>query len=280
MSTPGENLDFKDDRSDEEDEALDVDVTKATDEEKERASRMGWTDEDKYTGDPERWVDAKTFIERGETILPILKDRLRKQDDDLKNIRGELRTVIQNQGEFERTTRERVQTEFEDRKRKAVAEADTDAYDEVHKEEQRWYQAQRPPAAAPSEGAQEGNAILTAWNEQNPWFGTDPELSEFADDLAGVISKRQPHLAGTAELLEKVASRTREVYPDKFTNPNRQGKGAVEGSTGPAGGGKGRKKSYADLPGAAKTKCDEYVANKWVASRDEYVDTYFGDDEQ
>jgi len=274
MSTPGEQLDYEDERLDAEEGALDVDEGQSTQDEIDRATRMGWTDKESYTGPAERWVDAKTFIERGETILPILKDRLRKQDDDLKGIRAELRQVIQTQGEFERTTRERVQEEFDERKRKAVEEADTEAYDAVHKEERTW-QANAPtaPATAPA-----GNEVLDHWKANNTWFEKDAELTEFADDLAGVISKREPHLAGTPELLERIAARTKAAYPDKFTNPNRSGKGDVEGSTGPAGSGGGGKKTYADLPAAAKAKCDEYVENNWVANKAEYVATYFGDE--
>lgn len=275
MSTPGENLDFEDERLKSEEGELDVDESQSTPDEIERASRMGWTDKEAYTGPAERWVDAKTFIERGETILPILKDRLRKQDDDLKGIRAELRQVIQNQGEFERTTREKVQEEFNERKRKAVEEADTEAYDAVHKEEQTW-QAAAPtaPVVAPA-----GTAVLDTWKANNTWFEKDAELTEFADDLAGVISKREPHLAGTPELLERIAVRTKAAFPEKFTNPNRKGKGDVEGSTGPTGSaGSGGKKSYADLPAAAKAKCDQYVENNWVSNKAEYVATYFGDE--
>jgi len=275
MSTTVNELDFEDDRvHPDEDEQLDVDESQPTPDEIDRASRMGWTDKDSYTGPPERWVDAKTFIERGETILPILKDRLRKQDDDLKGIRAELRQVIQTQGEFERKTRERIQEEFDERKRKAVEEADTEAYDAVHREEKTW-QAAAPAAPVVAPG---GNEVLDAWKESNTWFEKDAELTEFADDLAGVITKREPHLAGTPELLKRITARTKAAFPAKFTNPNRSGKGDVEGSTGPAGGGSGGKKTYADLPAAAKAKCDEYVANNWVSNKAEYVATYFGEE--
>jgi hypothetical protein len=43
----------------------------------ERAQRMGWTAKEKFRGDPERWVDAATFVKNGEESLPILRERLR-----------------------------------------------------------------------------------------------------------------------------------------------------------------------------------------------------------
>jgi hypothetical protein len=38
---------------------------------------MGWTAKEKFRGDPERWVDAATFVKNGEESLPILRERLR-----------------------------------------------------------------------------------------------------------------------------------------------------------------------------------------------------------
>lgn len=277
MSAQGEILDFEDKRLEEDEpDNLDVLDDEITDEEKDRARRMGWADEDHFRGDKSKWVDARTFLKKGDEMLPVLRERLRKQDDDIKHMRGELQQVVQTQGEFERATRERVEREFAERKRQAVEQADTDAYDSVDKEEQQWREKQKP--SAPPATAPRGNAILEAWKSKNDWFETDPELTEFADDISGVITARQPHLKGTAKLLDKIAERTKQAFPDKFQNPRREGSSAVEGATGPTGGrGNGRKKTYNDLPQQARAKCDEYVTNGWVDSKEAYVASYFGE---
>lgn len=44
----------------------------------ERARRLGWKDKHEFDRPPERWVDAKTFIERGETALPVLRENLHR----------------------------------------------------------------------------------------------------------------------------------------------------------------------------------------------------------
>jgi len=289
MSTPSEHLDFTDDRVEADDDAT-LDVTTApastdesSDEERDRASRMGWSDKEHFRGDPERWVTAKQFLEKGETMLPVLKERLRKQDQDLMGMRQELHKVVQTQGEFERQTRERIEAEFNERKRKAVEEADTDAYDKAHQDEAKWRQeAQTQPAAQPGAaptGQADVDPIYQSWEDANPWVKTDTELAEFANDIGAVIATRQPHLRGTATLLDQVAQRVKKAYPDKFTNPNRGGKPDLEGGAGPTSGGNtGRKQGYGDLPSAAKAKCDQYVAQGWVKSREEYCTTYFGEE--
>src|SRR5258708_39582765 len=44
-----------------------------TAEEKAEAGTHGWVDKPDFKGDPAKWVDAKTFLERGQTFIPFLK---------------------------------------------------------------------------------------------------------------------------------------------------------------------------------------------------------------
>lgn len=47
------------------------------------AKEMGWRPQEQYKGDPEKWVDAQEFVERGEHILPILKANTNKLRSEL-----------------------------------------------------------------------------------------------------------------------------------------------------------------------------------------------------
>src|SRR5712664_3093014 len=40
---------------------------------KAEATSHGWVDKAEFKGDPAKWVDAKTFLERGQTFIPFLK---------------------------------------------------------------------------------------------------------------------------------------------------------------------------------------------------------------
>ena len=42
------------------------------------ARAMGWRPQDEFGGDPERWVDADTFVARGEQVMPLLKAQNKK----------------------------------------------------------------------------------------------------------------------------------------------------------------------------------------------------------
>jgi hypothetical protein len=51
------------------------------------ARSRGWAPEEEFKGDKARWVDAKTFVERTDTMMPLLKadrDRLKRELADIK----------------------------------------------------------------------------------------------------------------------------------------------------------------------------------------------------
>ena len=246
-------------------------VDDSSDEEKERASRMGWADEDRFRGDPNKWVPAKEFLRRGEELMPILRERLHKQDDEIKDLRSELRGVVR---QHERQVREEMESKFEQRKREAVESADTDAYDEVSKEERAWREKQAPAA---TEEPQQLNDVFEGWRSENERFDKDPDIAATLDGMVVAITTRDPKLRGTREALDQATDRVKRAYPEKFENPNRRRPGGVEGARGPAAA-RGGKKTYADLPAAAKAKCNEYLEKNWVSSKEEYVTEYFNEE--
>src|SRR5687768_16654653 len=49
----------------------------------DKARRMGWRPRAEYGGDPTRWVDAETFVRRGDEILPFVQANNRKLEQAL-----------------------------------------------------------------------------------------------------------------------------------------------------------------------------------------------------
>src|SRR6266481_6951950 len=48
----------------------------------ETAKSMGWVSKDEFQGDPEKWIPADQYVDRGEHLLPILHStnkRLKEQ---------------------------------------------------------------------------------------------------------------------------------------------------------------------------------------------------------
>jgi hypothetical protein len=53
-----------------------------------------------------------------------------------------------------------------------------------------------------------------AWQERNPWYGTDTERTEYARNTMKQLLKERPELQGRA-LLDEVARRTRQAFSGK-----------------------------------------------------------------
>src|SRR3990167_3752736 len=48
-----------------------------------QARDMGWRPKEEFKGSEDKWVDAKTFIDRGEHVLPIVKATANRLREDL-----------------------------------------------------------------------------------------------------------------------------------------------------------------------------------------------------
>lgn len=71
----------------------------------QRAREMGWSPKEQWRGNPDHWIDASTFVQRGEQVLPILQANLRQRDAQLAT----LRQTSQQQAEQLRAANEAIQ---------------------------------------------------------------------------------------------------------------------------------------------------------------------------
>lgn len=266
-----------------------------------RARRMGWRPREEYRGDPERWVTAEEYIEKGENELPILRERLRTGDRRLdqaeraltgvQNELKETKAVLTEFRDFasrgEKRAYERAVTDLEERHRKQVSEADVPGAEATMREIKQLEQekpSEKPKvtiAEAEKPAVQVIDPAVHAWVKANEdWYTTDPMMRGAAIALHGQLMQERPDLS-IPENLAEVKRRIVRRFPDAFENPRRNGAGAVAGSQEP-GSGKRGSKTYADLPPEAKRACDRFIAQippdpktKKPYSREEYVQMYF-----
>ena len=104
----------------------------------EKARGMGWMPLEEFKGNPDRWRPADEFVQRGENYVPILKDRVKKLEEDLsialKVTKAELADVKkqgyeQAKAEFEKKTKELDEKELE-----AVETQDVEKFTKIKKE--------------------------------------------------------------------------------------------------------------------------------------------------
>jgi hypothetical protein len=238
---------------------------------------MGWVDKDNYRGNPADWVDAKTFVERGRQIMPILQRnnerllgqlrtseaRLQSVEESLKAATTAIETLEQSHDEDTKAqvkaAREALQTELTTALRDgehATAAELTSKLSELSVAEK----GEERPASKQDERAASLplHPEVKAWFEQNPDFIKNPRKVALGNAITAEFRAAGDTRTGAA-FLDAIAA---EV--DKTLGVQRRGGASrVEGDNG--GGGRrgdtgGGAKTYADLPAEAKAICDKQAA--------------------
>ena len=266
----------------------------------QEASSMGWVPQDKFKGDPERWVDAETFVQRGHEVMPILKKANEDLRRDVTTLRGEMTRTQQllqeaqsSLTEFQKYHEEDSKRQFERAmeklkgdKRAALQDNDVDAVMEIDdaistlREQQATKKvAEKPaeptkPAADPSQ-----DPVFQDWLSANSnWYGRDAQQTMYANSIASFLRQTEPTLTGR-EFLDRVTEEVEAKYPSK--EPVDRVEGSRGGSSRSSSG-----KTYADLPPDAKATCDKFggrlvgegkAFKDQAAWRKQYVKDYFGE---
>lgn len=271
-----------------------------------RARDMGWAPKDKWRGDPEKWVDAKEFVRRGEEVLPIvtaenrrLKAELEKQATDFEKRIAGIEKMSRRAIEMERR---RVDERYDALEDKAAELGDPkalrDARDGRRKalkaiDEAEAEEAKQPEAAKAGELSESDKRAVNAFWETNQTIWNSPKLRGAADEAFGDVEREMPG-ASIKDKLAEVRARVEEEFPTYFDAGGRQQRraAAVEGSAGRDAGADGGS-LWSKLPPEAKRQGDELIkedglfldggkatdAKQLAAARERYAKGYLEEGE-
>lgn len=244
------------------------------------ARAAGWKPKEDFSGPEDKWVDAETFVKRGEEWAPYVRANTKKLEEALKATREELKATKKTMAEFreystkaEQRAYDRALKELQDRQDRAVEEGDAAAVRAVTQEIADLAVEVRDSSMKSQPQAENGmtpdyEEAVEAFKEANPWFETDEDMASWAVAL-------DQKLAGQGmedkARLKEIAKRARTVFPHKFENPARRQPSAVEGSTPPR---RSSGRTYADLPADAKRTCDSFVKRIPGYTREDYLKNY------
>lgn len=248
------------------------------------ASKMGWHPKEKWTGDPEKWVDAKEFVERGEKVLPIVLAQKRELEQKYARLEAETAQMRKDVAEFKTFTerasaREKAELKAQldaalAARKQAITDGDGDAFTQADEQVQRIKDAAKEAEGKPA-GGTEGNAHpdYAAWVAENQWYVTDTEMQIEANGLAISIAGNK-RLQGRP-LYDEVTKRIKKLYPEKFNDTINASRGNVAeshsdgGSSGGNGGVRnGKSKTYENLPEDAKRACDKFIKQGFIQGKD------------
>jgi hypothetical protein len=259
------------------------------------ARRMGWRPLDEYHGDKSRWVDAETFVRRGETELPIVRERYRALEKKFVDVEKRLEEsstrlnetvkVLNEVRELGRSAEERgferASRELAERERKAVAEADIGVYDAIQREKAALVEGRpkivstppkepeprtTPPAAPPAT-----NPTIDAWIADNPWFNSDPLLHSVAIGFDSQLQTEAPGM-GMSDRLAEVKKQVMARFPEKFGNPARRAPPTV--TTTSMAAPRSTKKTIKDLPRDAQEAFARFKKAMPTYTEEEYMQAY------
>lgn len=230
-----------------------------------KAREMGWTPKEEFKGDPDKWVDAKDWVERA----PLYDNKQNPFYGEMKKLRSKSRSLEKTVDELKQhynrveetayqraveTLKQQKLTALEEGDHKAVLQID-DRIDEL-KEQKRT--AVQPPKLDPA---------FESWLEDNPWYDNDPRMRAYADEVGVRFANDHPDRP-PQEVFEYAAERVQGRFADKFHNARREQPASVEGGrTSPAKPGKPR---WSDMPEHFQKAGDKFV-RQGIMTRDQYM---------
>ena len=198
----------------------------------------GWVPKDKYRGDPDKWVSAEEFVERGKHINKLLQAKLKRQEQEMSDLRkgmDEFKQFSQAQIEHKKNELEQALTELKSAKAEAIRNGDGDQVnlidDQIDLAKDKLREAKAAPKQEPPALDPEIKADFDKWQSRNAWYGKNMEASKYTDEVAAKLIKQGETRVGMA-FLRVVEEIVREERPELFSNTNRSRPGSVSSSNG------------------------------------------------
>jgi len=240
----------------------------------QRARDMGWVPLEEFRSGPEKWVDAETFIAKGEQVLPIVRSQNRRLEQEVQRLRGEnqhlagmFKASQESISELQSFHEQNLKTQLEAQKRRLATELQEardsgDTLREVEIQTEIAGLKDTPtPVTKPVQQTQQQptqqkpqiDPDFQAWMNDNPWYGVDQRKTAKAEGIAHMLrsDERNDHLQGRAFFDHVVKVMTEGQVPGGSSG--KVGGGRPTGDGG--GGGGGGSKSYDSLPPEAKEAC-------------------------
>jgi hypothetical protein len=242
-----------------------------------KAQRLGWVPKDQFRGDPEKWRPAEEFLERGESLMPLLQrdiKRLHRQiDQDRKTFAEFMEKAEKDRFAAEERAYKRGKAEAEAKLDAAIQNADVAGAQQAKRELAALEEAKPQAPQKIEEKKPQVDPDIQEWMDENPWFNKDQALTAYAGKVfgqlenAGGMSRKQ--------MLAETKKRVMERFPEDFgINPRREQAASVAAPNGGTAPAKKNARSYENLPPDAKKACDKFCKTIPGYTKDKYVAAY------
>lgn len=222
------------------------------------ARDMGWFPEAEFKGKkrPAEFLDAKTFVERGEHVLPIIKREREKLQKDFDTRFAKLEKMSDKTVAALIKAHEAEISDLQAKKDAAITKGDVAG---VRKIEKQITDAEaNAPTAEPAKSAEEAyEESVAKFKADNDWYDADDDLTIEANVYSQRLLAKDPDLK-LEDNLKKTAAYIRGKYPLKFkTDANAH----APVDSGALNGGGPSKDAFAKLTSEEKAMATKDMAN-------------------
>ncbi len=255
-----------------------------------KAIRQGWLPKDQYKGDPKKWVDAKTFVERGERFVVNLQQEVSALRRELQDFQGTKAAFVKFHEETIKKKDEELQaaiSELRIQRSQAQSDGEHETVIQIEdridllKEQQKELKIpvkQETPATTAAQ-VDMNNPVLIEWiSDENQWFENEPKLRDYAI----AVGERLLHDGETARgrlFLDKISEVMRRDFPRRFkttasgTN-NLGGAASGAGNSGSRSSGGTAGKTARDLPEEDRLLMKQFIKEGWT-TEEKFLASYF-----
>jgi len=229
------------------------------------AKVQGWSGKEKWRGDPDKWVDAKTFVERGREFQSTLKEKANNLERKLKEQEDANERTLKMFDKLNKKAEKEAFDKIRDQQKQALEDDNDSLYDELEAKKTKVadeYKAEEPKAP-------QQDPSIANFKAENEWYNDDPVMRDYADKYCQQMADKGYSIT---KQLEETKRYIVGHFPNKFENPRRQMAQTV--STGSAPSNVKKSKGWKDIP-AADQKMGEGVMKSMGMTKADYVKSYF-----
>lgn len=194
-----------------------------------KAMELGWKPKDEFDADErnqgKKWRDADDFVDRQSLFDKI--DHLSRKNKDLD--KG-LQALGDHNRRIEELAYKRALDELKADRKVAIEEGDLVKSEEIRDKMDEVKDAQRRNPPPQQTGP---DPYVNEWLDKNQWYKTDPDMKRWVDGMAAELLAKG--VTDPREALPQIEQRAKEIFKDKFQNPNRARAPQIEGSNGKKG---------------------------------------------
>lgn len=251
------------------------------------AGRKGWVPRDQYKGDAAKWVDAKTFLERGERFTANLQREIADLKGKVASFEGTKAAFTKFHEELmakKNTEIKAAISALRVQRSEAIGDGEHEVAVEIEdriellRGQQKELEEAPPPEQKAAEESPKADApivdpVILEWiDDGNKWFDEDPKMRSYAIAIGDEMIKNGETVRGR-KFLDKVAATMREEFPRKFREkeaipPLHHVEADDNTPRGKAG------KTEKDLPPEDLALMRQFIKEGWT-TKDKFLKSYF-----